>query len=177
MDLNKAMIIGRLTRDPEVKSTPNGQNVTSFSLATNLTWTDQSGQRQERGEFHNIVAWRKLADICGQYLKKGSKIYIEGRLQTRDWTGQDGVKRYRTEIVADNMIMLDSKGGGGGNNFSAPAAAPKYNQPTPVNNEPIIDVDEDQKDKVNGEARDGGLGQKKESSSSDDEINVEEIPF
>jgi single-strand DNA-binding protein len=166
MDLNKAMIIGRLTRDPEVKSTPNGQNVTSFSLATNLTWTDQSGQRQERGEFHNIVAWRKLADICGQYLKKGSKIYIEGRLQTRDWTGQDGVKRYRTEIVADNMIMLDSKGSGGGNNFSAPAAAaaPKYNQPTPANNEPIIDVDEDQKEK-------------KESSPSNDEINVEEIPF
>jgi single-strand DNA-binding protein len=164
MDLNKAMIIGRLTRDPEVKSTPNGQNVTSFSLATNFTWTDQSGQRQERGEFHNIVAWRKLADICGQYLKKGSRVYIEGRIQTRDWTGQDGVKRYRTEITADNMIMLDNKPSGGGNNFSSPAAKPNDNTPAPVNNEPIIDVDEDQKDK-------------KENSSSDDEINVEEIPF
>lgn len=163
MDLNKAMIIGRLTRDPEVKSTPNGQNVASFSLATNFTWTDQSGQRQEKGEFHNIVAWRKLADICGQYLKKGSKIYIEGRLQTRDWTGQDGVKRYRTEIIADNMIMLDSKPSGSGNNFSAPAQ-PKYNQPSQVNNEPIIDIDADQ-------------GPNKKASSSDDEINVEEIPF
>ena len=112
MDLNKAMIIGNITRDPETRSTANGQPVTSFSVATNLTWTDQSGQKQQKAEFHNIVAWRKLAEICGQYLKKGSKVYIEGRLQTSDWTGQDGNKRYKTEIVADNMIMLDSKGGG-----------------------------------------------------------------
>src|SRR5210317_85441 len=110
MDLNKAMIIGRLTRDPELRTTPSGSSVASFSLATNLVWTDQQGQKQERVEYHNIVAWRKLADICGQYLRKGSKIYIEGRLQTRDWEGQDGVKRYRTEIIADNMIMLDRAG-------------------------------------------------------------------
>lgn len=121
MNLNKAMLIGNLTRDPEVKSTPGGQTVATFSLATNLVWTDQSGQKREKVEFHNIVVWRKLADICGQYLHKGSKIYIEGRLQTRDWTGQDGVKRYRTEIVADNMIMLDRQSGQSGQNNQSAA--------------------------------------------------------
>ena len=109
MNLNKAMVIGNLTRDPEIKTTATGQNVASFSVATNLIWTDQSGQQQKKAEFHNIIAWRKLADICSKYLHKGSKVYIEGRLQTTDWTGQDGVKRYRTEIVAENMIMLDNK--------------------------------------------------------------------
>lgn len=111
MSLNKVQLIGNLTRDPEVKQIPGGQAVASFSVATNFTWTDQSGQKQDKSEFHNIVAWRKLAEICGQYLKKGSKVYIEGRLQTRDWEGEDGVKRYRTEIVADNMIMLGGRGG------------------------------------------------------------------
>jgi len=113
MNLNKAMIIGNLTRDPELRNTNSGQSVVSFSVATNLVWTDQSGQQQKKAEFHNVTAWRKLADICAQYLTKGSKVYIEGRLQTTDWTGQDGVKRYRTEIVAENMIMLDNKGGSG----------------------------------------------------------------
>ncbi len=105
------MIIGNVTRDPELKNTPSGQSVVSFGVATNLVWTDQSGQQQKKVEFHNIIAWRKLAEVCAKYLKKGSKVYIEGRLQTTDWTGQDSVKRYRTEIVAENMIMLDSKGG------------------------------------------------------------------
>ncbi len=114
MNLNKAMVIGNLTREPEMRNTPSGQNVASFSVATSLTWTDNAGQQQKKTEFHNIVAWRKLADICGQYLKKGSKVYIEGRLQTTDWTGQDGIKRYRTEIVAENMIMLDRVGNGDG---------------------------------------------------------------
>lgn len=110
MDLNKAMIIGRLTRDPETRTIPSGSNVCSFSVATNLMWKDASGQKQEKVEYHNIVTWRKLADICSQYLSKGKKVYLEGRIQTRDWVGQDGVKRYRTEIIADNMIMLDSRG-------------------------------------------------------------------
>ncbi|MBT7736140.1 single-stranded DNA-binding protein [Candidatus Peregrinibacteria bacterium] len=110
MSLNRVQLIGNLTRDPELKQIPGGQAVASFGVATNFTWTDQSGNKQEKAEFHNIVAWRKLAEICGQYLKKGSKIFVEGRLQTRDWEGEDGVKRYRTEIVADNMIMLDRKG-------------------------------------------------------------------
>lgn len=104
------MIIGNLTRDPELRTTPGGQSVCSFGVATNQVWTDQQGQRQERAEFHNVVTWGKLAEICSQYLAKGRKVYIEGRLQTRDWEGQDGVKRYRTEIVAENMIMLDRSG-------------------------------------------------------------------
>lgn len=110
MSLNRVQLIGNLTRDPELRQIPGGQAVASFSIATNFVWTDQSGNKQEKAEFHNIVAWRKLAEICGQYLKKGSKIFVEGRLQTRDWEGEDGVKRYRTEIVADNMIMLDRRG-------------------------------------------------------------------
>ncbi len=114
MSLNRAQIIGNLTRDPELRQIPGGQTVATFSVATNFTWTDSSGQKQERAEFHNVVAWRKLAEICGQYLKKGGKVFIEGRIQTRDWEGEDGVKRYRTEIIADNMIMLDRKGEGGG---------------------------------------------------------------
>lgn len=104
------MLIGNLTKDPEVRTTPSGQNVASFSVATNMNWTDQSGQKQSKAEFHNIVAWRKLADICGQYLHKGSKVYLEGRLQTRDWMGQDGVKKYRTEVVADTMQILSRPG-------------------------------------------------------------------
>ena len=104
------MLIGNLTKDPEVRTTLSGQNVASFSVATNMNWTDQSGQKQSKAEFHNIVAWRKLADICGQYLHKGSKIYLEGRLQTRDWVGQDGAKKYRTEVVADTMQILSRPG-------------------------------------------------------------------
>ncbi len=107
MDLNRTTLIGRLTRDPEVRSTPTGRSVASMSIATGRAWTDANGQKQKESEFHNVVMWAKLADIAGQYLRKGARIYIEGRLKTRDWTGQDGVKRYRTEIIAENMIMLD----------------------------------------------------------------------
>lgn len=107
MDLNKTMIIGNATRDPEMRTTTTGQNVCSFGVATNRSWTDASGQKQEQAEFHNIVAWGKLAEICSQYLTKGRKVYVEGRLQTREWQAQDGTKRNRTEIVADNMILLD----------------------------------------------------------------------
>ncbi|PIS42534.1 MAG: single-stranded DNA-binding protein [Candidatus Kerfeldbacteria bacterium CG08_land_8_20_14_0_20_40_16] len=110
MDLNKAMIIGRLTRDPETKTIPSGQSVTTFSVATNFTWTDKSGQKQEKVEYHNVVAWRKLAEIAGQYLKKGGRVYIDGRIQTRSWDDQTGQKKYRTEIIVDNMIMLDRPG-------------------------------------------------------------------
>lgn len=121
--LNRATLIGNLTRDPELRQTPNGQSVCSFGIATNRAWTNGAGERQEQAEFHNIVAWGKLAEICSQYLTKGKKIYIEGRLQTRDWEGQDGAKRYRTEVVAENMIMLDRAGGApaGGGTFTPPA--------------------------------------------------------
>ncbi len=110
MDLNRVMIIGRLTRDPENRSTPTGVSVTTMGIATNYSWTDTAGTRQDKVEYHNIVLWRKIAEVAAQYLRKGSRVYIEGRLQTRDWEGQDGVKRSRTEIIADNMIMLDGKG-------------------------------------------------------------------
>lgn len=109
MDLNKVMLIGRLTRDPETRTTPQGTNVTTFGIATNFVWTNASGERQEKVEFHNIVAWRKLAEICAQYLLKGQKIYIEGRIQTRNYTDKDGNQKNRTEITADNMIMLGAK--------------------------------------------------------------------
>lgn len=147
MNLNKAMVIGNLTRDPEMRTTPSGQNVASFSVATSLTWTDNAGQQQKKTEFHNIVAWRKLADICGQYLKKGSKVYLEGRLQTTDWTGQDGVKRYRTEIVAENMIMLDRAGnseGFSGSNFNAGQTAPR----AAAEELPTINADEEEEIRV-----------------------------
>jgi single-strand DNA-binding protein len=124
MNLNRAMIIGNLTRDPEVRSTNSGQSVASFGVATNHVWTDASGQKQEKAEFHNIVAWGKLAEICGQYLAKGRKVYVEGRLQTRDWQAQDGTKRNRTEIVAENMIMLDRAGAASGPAMSRQTAAP-----------------------------------------------------
>lgn len=123
MDLNKAMLIGNVTRDPEARTTPNGQNVCSFGVATNRRWRDkQTNELQSQAEFHNIVAWGRLADTCSQYLKKGSRIYLEGRLQTRSWEDQTGQKKYRTEIVADNMIMLDRKG-------DAPMAAPAPSEP------------------------------------------------
>lgn len=120
MNLNKAMVIGNVVRDPEMRATPGGQNVTSFSVATNFVWKDQAGVRQEKAEFHNIVAWRRLAEITSQYLKKGSKVYIEGRMQTRSWDDPNGVKRYRTEIIAENMIMLDRAGNQDG---QAPSAS------------------------------------------------------
>lgn len=125
MNLNKAMIIGNLTRDPETRTTPQGTNVTSFSVATNYVWNDANGNRQEKVEYHNIVAWRKLGEICAQYLTKGSKVYIEGRLQTRSWDDQQGNKKYRTEIIAENMIMLDRPG-----NNQSYSSAPTKNNPT-----------------------------------------------
>src|SRR5262245_12477902 len=109
--LNKVQLIGNLGKDPELRYTTSGVAVATFTLATNESWRDQDGNTQERTEWHNIVAWRKLAEICGEWLKKGKKIYIEGRIQTRSYDDKNtGAKVYRTEIVADNMIMLDSKG-------------------------------------------------------------------
>lgn len=112
MDLNKVMLIGRLTKNPELRSTANGQNVTTFSIATNRYFKDATGNKQEKAEFHTIVAWGKLAEICSQYLVKGRRVYIEGRMQTRDWAAQDGSRRYSTEVVTENMIILDTTPGG-----------------------------------------------------------------
>ncbi|MEM4260125.1 MAG: single-stranded DNA-binding protein [Candidatus Woesearchaeota archaeon] len=110
MDLNKVMLIGNLTRDPEMRMTPSGQSVATFSIATNRRWKGNDGEIKDDAQFHEIVIWGKLAEVAEQYLSKGKKVYIEGRLQTRNWEGQDGVKRNKTEIVATDLIMLDRKG-------------------------------------------------------------------
>lgn len=150
MDLNRITILGRLTRDPEVRNTTTGKTVTSMTVATGRSWTSQSGEKQEQTEFHNCVLWGRLGEVAGQYLSKGRRIYLDGRLQTRDWVGQDGVKKYRTEIVAEQMIMLDGPRGDAG--ASRPAAAdssaPTY-EPVPS----------------------------PESGAGEEEIKVEDIPF
>ena len=148
MDLNKAQIIWRLTSDIELRTTPNGQSVTSFSVATNRNWTDSSGMKQEQAEFHNVVLWGKLAEIASQYLQKWRRVYIEWRLQTRNWEAQDGTKRYRTEIVWDNMIMLDSPG--------STWASSVTSSDEIWNDTPAVKQTEDKKE---------------------DEINIEDIPF
>lgn len=117
--LNKVMLIGNLTRDPNLRYTPNNTAVCSFGIATNRSWSPANGgEKQDRVEFHNIVAWSKLADICGQLLHKGDKVYVEGRLQTRDWKGDDGAERKTTEVVIDNMILLRSTSGNAGGSYS-----------------------------------------------------------
>ena len=121
--VNKVILVGRLGKDPELKYTQGGTAVVKFSLATDETWKDQSGERQQRTEWHNVVAWRKLAEICGQYLNKGKLVYIEGKLQTRSWDDKEGHKRYTTEVVADNMVMLSGKGDEARQERSAAAAA------------------------------------------------------
>lgn len=110
--LNRVQLIGNLTRDPELRYTPSGTAVCSFSIATNRSWTTDNGEKHEETDFHRIVAWSKLAELCSQFLVKGRKIYAEGRLSTRNWTTQEGQQRSTTEVVIDNMILLDNKGQG-----------------------------------------------------------------
>lgn len=127
--LNKVILIGNLGKDPELRYTNSGVPVGTFSLATNEQWKDSEGNVQERTEWHNIVAWQKLAEICAEYLKKGSKVYIEGRLQTRSWEDKNtGQKRYTTEIVANDMIMLDRKETG---TARAPETSPAEKEKAP----------------------------------------------
>ncbi len=154
--LNRATILGNCTKDPEVKQIASGQSVCSFGVATNRNWTDAAGQKQEAVEFHNVVAWGKLAEICGQYLGKGRKVYVEGRLQTRQWEAQDGTKRSTTEIVADNLIILDKAGNpsGASGSSATPFSAPPVSKPSSsarLENDP--------------------------APNPDDEIKVEDIPF
>lgn len=145
---NQAIVMGNLTRDPELRSTPNGQSVASFSVATNRSWQDSSGERQEAAEFHEIVAWGKLGELAGQYLAKGRKVMVVGRLQTRSWE-KDGVTHRRTEIVASDISFLDRPAEGFEGSAPAGPAPEKKTQPKDV-------VIED-------------LG--------DDPINLDEIPF
>lgn len=119
--LNKVTLIGNLTRDPELRYTPQGSAVCTFGLATNRQWTTDSGEKKEDAEFHRLVSWNKLAEICSQLLKKGRKVYVEGRLQTRSWQAQDGSQKSTTEVVISDMILLDSKmSGGATDDFNVP---------------------------------------------------------
>jgi single-strand DNA-binding protein len=163
MNLNRAILVGRVTQDPQLRTTPSGQSVCSFSIATNRNWTDQeTHERQERAEFHNIVAWRRLAEIANQYLAKGSPVMIEGRIETRSWNDQTGNKRYRTEIVAENMQL-------GPRSQSARQGAPREQEdalsrtaPAATEEIPIVESDVP------------NLG---EELAEKDEINVKDIPF
>ncbi len=167
-DFNQAIILGNLTRDPEIRNTPNGQTVASFGVATNRRWTDKAGEKQEATEFHNVVAWGKLAEIAGQILYKGRKVLVSGRLQTQSWDGQDGVKRSRTEIVASELSALgQGKGGlpageaGEGANSGGASAGGQAS--------------------AGEESQDSAIAAKKPAKKSDqpaaDEINLDDIPF
>ena len=147
--INKVMLIGNLTRDPEVRQTTNGQTVATFSVATNRYWKDANGNQNEETEYHDLVAWGKLAEICQAYLKSGTAVYTEGRLKTRSWEGQDGHKRYKTEIIISDMNILSRK-------KDSDTSAP------------VSDKEVDQK--VESEA-------KPTDDAGDDKINIEDIPF
>jgi len=153
---NRVIIAGNVTKDPELRTTPSGQSVTSFSVATNRKYKDASGELQETTEFHNVVAWGKLAELCTQLLHKGSGVLIEGRLQTRSWEGQDGVKRQTTEIVAENMVALSPKGA------------------TEISAE---DIAEERTDLEN-QKKEGNKESKKEDKKDEEEIiDIDEIEF
>ena len=161
MNFNKAIIIGRVTKDPETRTTPNGQTVASIGVASNRVWNTNSGEKQEKVEYHSIVAWGKLAEICGQYLTKGQLVLFEGRLETRTWDGQDGIKRSKTEIIAENMQMGPrARAQEGGSTYQT-------NQNNQVAEEPIqSNTDQNQ---VNEQAP--------KNPSNDEEIKIEDIPF
>jgi len=177
--LNRAQIVGNLTRDPEMRYTPNGQAVCSFGVATNRRWKDKEGNLQEQTEFHNIVAWGKLAELMAQLVHKGSKIYIEGRLQTRQWEGQDGGKRNRTEIVMNDFILLTPKGVVTPSPAETPAIEEfpgEKEKDTPKPKKPAAPVSPSQ----GGPA--GGIAEKKADKKEEiiedkEEINLDDIPF
>jgi single-strand DNA-binding protein len=154
MYLNKVFIIGNLTRDPELKALPSGMTVASFSVATNRTWKDKNGAKQEAVDYHNVVVFGKQADIAAQYLKKGASVYIEGRLQTRSWDGQDGKKNYRTEIIADRFQFGPRAGGAGaprGDGEDAPAKGGKPAKADEKNPLEGLDTIEYPSDEINPE--------------------------
>lgn len=158
MNVNKVILVGRLTRDPEIRTTPSGQSVATIGLATNNYWTDKSGQKQERTEFHTVVLWGKLAEIAGQYLTKGQECYVEGRLQTRSYTGKDGVERKAVDIVGETLQLGSRAGTGtgtggaarpavsaaaaGGAGASVPCSTPKEEDI------PTINLDDDKEIKI-----------------------------
>ena len=177
--LNKVELIGNLTRDPELRYTPQGTAVCTFGLATNRQWTTEGGEKKEEAEFHRIVAWNKLAEICSQLLTKGRKVYVEGRLQTRSWTGQDGNQRTTTEIVISDMIILDSRREGVAptDEFDIPEAAVEAPH-EPAVEAPAEPPAEKKEEKKTKEEK-GKKKAKKEVPSTKDSKDKEdeEIPF
>lgn len=143
MSVNKAILIGRLGRDPEVRHMPNGEAVCNFSIATSETWKDQSGQKQERTEWHAITLYRRMAEVAGQYLKKGSQVYIEGRIQSRKYTGKDGIERTAYEIIGSEMKMLDGGNDSGQQNAQHTPPAPPSRQTPAAPAQPVDDIDDD----------------------------------
>ena len=141
MNFNKAIVAGNLTRDPEVRSLPSGQQVANLGIASNRYYNDQQGNKQEKAEFHNIVAFGKLADICAKYLKKGTLVLVEGRLQTSNWEGKDGVKRYKTEIIMESMQMGPRRDGSGAERQSQSQERPEQS-PISQDEIPVIEAEE-----------------------------------
>ena len=142
MSLNKAILIGRLGRDPEVRHMPNGEAVCNFSIATDETWKDQSGQRQTKTEWHAITLYRRMAEVAGQYLKKGSQVYIEGRIQSRKYTGKDGIERTAYEIIGNEMKMLGGGNDSGQQNAQHTPPAPPSRQAPAAPAQPVDDIDD-----------------------------------
>lgn len=163
--LNKVMLIGNLTRDPEMRYTPQGTAVCTFGVATNRSWTTESGEKKEEADFHNIVAWNKLAEICAQLLKKGRKVYVEGRLSTRSWQGQDGTQKQRTEVVISDMVILDKKEDGG--------VGEAIDIPEP-GMEPQVSPDEEQPKSKSKSKKESASA---EASADKEEVGEEDIPF
>jgi len=135
--VNKVIIIGNLTRDPEMKETQNGQQVTTFGIATNRAWTTSSGESKQSAEFHECVAWSKMAELCGKYLKKSKLVYVEGYLKTRSWETEEGVKKFKTEVVVQDMIMLDKRDS---SSESSEEYVPTLNDEAPAEEAPQADA-------------------------------------
>ncbi len=164
--LNRVQLIGNLTRDPELRYTPQGTAVATFGVATNREWTTESGEKRDEADFHNVVAWNKLAELCSQLLTKGVKVYVEGRLSTRAWTGQDGVQRKTTEVVISDMIILSPKNSAGESDFS-------QQDPGPQDQEAPSEVI----DETPGEVKALKVAPKKKMAEVQEEINPDDIPF
>ena len=163
--LNKVQLIGNLTRDPELRYTPNGNAVCTFGMATNRTWTTDSGEKREEVDFHRIVAWNKLAELCSQFLTKGRKVYVEGRLSTRNWTGQDGSQKSTTEVVIDDMILLDNKQGASHQAVRSEESEPEAEMPA------------EQPERAKKPAKKEKEEPETEPAAGDEEVAPDDIPF
>ncbi|MDP2741200.1 MAG: single-stranded DNA-binding protein [bacterium] len=182
MNLNKAFVLGNVTRDPEVRALPSGQQVTSFGVATNRFYTDKEGQKKQDVEFHSVVAFGKLADISSRYLKKGSMVLIEGRIKTRSWQNPQGLKQYRTEIICENIQLAPKSMSGVTQNkpFSSPEPSEQRNEEIPIIDESYISpANNTSYDDTNSSLSDKEEEQKTVSfeESAADEIDVRDIPF